>query len=149
MQVPGVAKSVAYGAVYTAVHVRIAPQEGKADANYMERLSWVETYMQDKIMIGSTVYPEPLDVEELWQDVYIRILVHVQDAFNRTAVRLQVDQVVRQLLAFNVGGLRLPRLDRPHLPGRAGGAGRGVRRAGVARHRGSGGRHRPRPGRHR
>ena len=26
MQVPGVAKSVAHGTVYTAVHVRIAPQ---------------------------------------------------------------------------------------------------------------------------
>ena len=31
MQVPGVAKSVAYGTVYTAVHVRIAPTAGKAD----------------------------------------------------------------------------------------------------------------------
>ena len=103
MQVPGVAKSVAHGAVYTAVHVRVAPIDGKADANYMERLlNSVESYLQDKIMIGSQVYPEPADVDDLWQDVYIQILVHVQEAYDRTAVRLQVDQVVRQLLAFAV-----------------------------------------------
>jgi hypothetical protein len=57
--------------------------------------------MQDKIMIGSQVYPEPLDVEDLFQDIQIRILVHVEDAYDRTAVRLQVDQVVRSLVAFN------------------------------------------------
>ncbi len=103
MQVPGVAKSVAYGSVYTAVHVRVAPLDGKADPNYMQRLlNSVEAYLQDKIMIGSQVFPEPLDVEELWQDVYIRILVHVMDAYNRTDVRLQVDQVVRALLNFDV-----------------------------------------------
>ena len=33
MQVPGVAKSVAYGTVYTAVHVLVAPPDGKADAD--------------------------------------------------------------------------------------------------------------------
>lgn len=103
MQVPGVAKSVAHGAVYTAVHVRVAPIDGKADANYMDRLlNSVESYLQDKIMIGSQVYPEPPDVAELWQDVYIQILIHVQDAYDRTAVRLQVEQVVRQLLNFSV-----------------------------------------------
>jgi hypothetical protein len=102
MQVPGVAKSVAYGAVYTAVHVRVAPINGKADANYMARLcNSVYAYMQDKIMIGSQVYPEPLDSETLFQDIQIRILIHVQDAYDRTAVRLQTDQVVRSLLAFN------------------------------------------------
>jgi hypothetical protein len=102
MQVPGVAKSVAYGSVYTAVHVRVAPIDGKADANYMDRLlSAVTGYLQDKIMIGSEVYPEPTDLDDLWQDVYIRILIHVEDAYDRTAVRLQVDQVVRALLVFD------------------------------------------------
>jgi hypothetical protein len=101
MQVPGVAKSVAYGAVYTAVHVRVAPINGKADANYMQRLiNSIYSYMQDKIMIGSQVYPEPLDSETLFEDIQIRVLVHVQDAYDRTAVRLQVDQVVRSLLSF-------------------------------------------------
>jgi Baseplate J-like protein len=102
MQVPGVAKSVSYGTIYTAVHVRIAPQEGKANVDYMQRLcNSVEFYMADKIMIGSTVYAEPIDVNELWHDVYVRITVHVLAAYNRNAVRQQVDTVVRSLLAFN------------------------------------------------
>jgi hypothetical protein len=103
MQVPGVAKSVAYGTVYTAVHVIVAPIDGKADPNYMDRLlKSVLGYMQDKIMVGSQVYPEPSNVDALWQEVFIRLLVHVQDSYDRTAVRLQVEQVVRSLLAFNV-----------------------------------------------
>lgn len=102
MQVPGVGKSVAYGTVYTAVHVRIAPQEGKADPDYMTNLCLeVETYMADKVIVGSTVYAEPHDPDELWQDVYIRITVHVVDSFNRTAVHSQVSAVVRQVVAFN------------------------------------------------
>jgi hypothetical protein len=102
MQVPGVAKSVAYGAVYTAVHVRVAPIGGKADANYMQRLmNSVYSYMSDKIMIGSQVYPEPTDVETLFQDVQIRILIHVMDAYDRSQVRIQTDAVVRTLLDFN------------------------------------------------
>ncbi len=102
MQVPGVGKSVAYGTVYTAVHVRIAPQEGKADPEYMTNLCLeVETYLADKVIVGSTVYAEPHDPDELWLDVYIRILVHVVDSFNRTAVLNQVTSVVRQVVAFN------------------------------------------------
>jgi len=101
MQVPGVSKSVAYGTVYTAVHVRIAPPNGQANVAYMQRLcNSVEAYLNDKIMIGSSVYIEPLDVNELWQDVYIQITVHVQDAYNRTTVRLQTDSVVRSMLSF-------------------------------------------------
>jgi hypothetical protein len=102
MQVPGVGKSVAYGTVYTAVHVRIAPQEGKADPEYMTNLCLeVETYMADKVIVGSTVYAEPHDPEELWQDVFSQITVHVVPSFNRTAVRAQVSTVVRQVVAFN------------------------------------------------
>lgn len=102
MQVPGVAKSVSHGTVYTAVHVRIAPQEGEADSNYMANLILqVEDYMKDKVIVGSTVYAEPTDVNDLWTYVYIRILVHVQDGYNRTSVRQQVDSVVRNTLSFN------------------------------------------------
>ena len=111
LQVPGVAKSVAHGTVYTAVHVRIAPQEGKADAEYMSYLcASVEDYMKDKIIVGSTVYAEPEDVEELWLYTYIRVLVHVLDGFNRTSVRLQVDSILRQVLAFDMVdfGMKVP-----------------------------------------
>ena len=102
MQVPGVSKSVAYGTVYTAVWVKIAPPDGQANTDYMAKLcNSVEAYLIDKIMIGSSVRAVPLDPAELWQDIYIQITVHVQDAYNRTTVRLQTDSVVRSLLAFN------------------------------------------------
>ena len=102
LQVPGVVKSVSYGTVYTAVHVRIAPPDGKANDVYMAQLcNATKAYLQDKVMVGSTVYIEPFDVDDLWQDIYIRVLVHVQPAFNRTSVRSQVESVVRSLLSFN------------------------------------------------
>ena len=106
LQVPGVAKSVSHGTVYTAVHVRIAPQDGQADDNYMQTLlDTVEDYMKDKIMVGSTVYAEPTiaqgGVDALWQDIYVHILIHVAEGFNRTTVRQQVESLTRQALSFN------------------------------------------------
>jgi len=102
MQVPGVAKSVAYGTVYTAVWVRIAPVDGQGNTDYMDRLcTEVEAYLSDKVLVGSSVNVEPTDISILWQDIYIRILVHVVDAYNRTSVRLQVEAVVRSLIAFD------------------------------------------------
>ena len=60
MQVPGVAKSVAYGTVYTAVRVRIAPVGKDQDDAAMDRLCQaVDQYLTDKILIGSSVYVEP------------------------------------------------------------------------------------------
>jgi hypothetical protein len=35
LQVPGVGKAIAYGTLYTAVYVRIAPIDGVGDDNYM------------------------------------------------------------------------------------------------------------------
>jgi nucleotide-binding universal stress UspA family protein len=102
LQVPGVAKSVAYGTVYTAVRVKIAPTGGQGTDEYMVELcAEVEDYMADKIIIGSTVYVEPEMMSELWQDVYIRVLVHVQKGYNRTTVRTAVDAVIRQVLSFD------------------------------------------------
>ena len=102
MQVPGVAKSVAHGTVYTAVHVKLAPQEGQADTTYMQRLiNDVEYYMKDKVIVGSTVYAGPVNVNDLWMNTYIRVLVHVTEGFNRTSVHQQVESVIRQALHFN------------------------------------------------
>ena len=103
LQVPGVSKSVAHGTVYTAVHIKIAPVDGQADANYMTRLcNQVEEYMADKVMIGSSVYAEPENVADLWENIYIRVTVHVVAGYNRTSVRNQVDAAIRAMLAFNV-----------------------------------------------
>ena len=61
----------------------------------------VEYYMKDKVIVGSTVYAEPVDVNELWMNTYIRVLVHVTEGFNRTSVHQQVESVIRQALHFN------------------------------------------------
>jgi hypothetical protein len=105
LQVPGVAKSVATGTTYTAVTIRIAPQDDKGTDTYMAYLcDAVEDYMKDKVMLGSTVYAEPGTVNELHTNanVHIRLLVHVVDGYNRSAVRLQVEKIVRDALDFNV-----------------------------------------------
>ena len=102
LQVPGVAKSVAHGTVYTAVRVKIAPVGGLGTDVYLQRLcAEVEDYMADKVIVGSTVYAEPNTMDELWQDVYIQIFVHVQKGYNRTSVRVSVDATVRQVFAFD------------------------------------------------
>jgi len=105
MQVPGVSKSVAYGTVYTAVHVRVAPPGGQGDDPYMARLcTAVEAYLADKTMVGSTVYAEPNGTnatDSLFQDVFIQVTVHVLTAYNRTSVAAQVESVVRSVMAFD------------------------------------------------
>jgi hypothetical protein len=102
LQVPGVAKSMSHGTVYTAVHVRIAPTDGNANDTYMAELcQQVERYMADKVIVGSTVYAEPTTVNALWQLVYIRVKVHVQDAYNRTTVGTTVQNALRQMMDFD------------------------------------------------
>jgi hypothetical protein len=102
LQVPGVVKSVAFGTVYTAVRVRIAPVGGVANDDYLQRLcDQVEYYMADKVIIGSTVYVEPDTISALWTYLTIRLMVHVEAGYNRTSVRVEVDRVVRQVLAFD------------------------------------------------
>lgn len=103
LQVPGVAKSIAHGAVYTAVYVRIAPTGGVADDHYMDQLcSAAENYLGDKVMVGSVVYAEPRQAFALWLDIFLRVTVHVSEGYNRTNVRLNVDSALRASLAFDV-----------------------------------------------
>jgi hypothetical protein len=112
MQVPGVAKSVASGTVYTSVHVHIAPTGGTGTDELMTQLcDNVERYLSDKIIVGSAVQAEPRplspdpDIEDampqLWQDVFVRVMVHVQESYSRTTVRRNVVAVLRQMLDFN------------------------------------------------
>lgn len=102
LQVPGVAKAIAYGTLYTAVHVRIAPIDGEANSASMDLLiAEVERHLSDKVLVGTHVYAEPESVDDLWLDCHLRITVHVQAAYNRTQVRKSVEQAVRALFAFN------------------------------------------------
>jgi hypothetical protein len=105
LQVPGVSKSMAHGTVYTSVHVRIAPIKGQADDTLMDDLcDRVERYLEDKIIVGSAVMIEPRSpgaIDQLWQDVYVYLMVHVQDSYNRTTVRHNVEAAIRQMMAFD------------------------------------------------
>ena len=102
MQVPNVAKSVAHGAIYTAVYVRVAPADGVGTNAYMEKLcASVEAHLADKVMVGSTVYAEPRNYFDLWRDIFIHITAHVTAGYNRTGVRVNVEQSVRAVLDFN------------------------------------------------
>lgn len=102
LQIPGVAKAIAYGTLYTAVHVRIAPIDGEANSASMDLLiAEVERHLSDKVLVGTHVYAEPESVDDLWLDCHLRITVHVQAAYNRTQVRKSVEQAVRALFAFN------------------------------------------------
>ena len=110
LQVPGVAKSVAYGTVYTVVHVRIAPVGGAATDSCMANSSTeVQAYLADKTVIGSTVYVDPNTVTLLWNPFFIRVMVHVQAGYNRTSVRTSVDGTIRQVMLFDAVdfGLRI------------------------------------------
>jgi hypothetical protein len=103
MQVPGVAKSVSYGTVYTSVRVRIAPVGMDQDDAAMERLTKaVDQYLTDKILIGSSVYIEPPTSDALWQMLYIRMVIHVAETYNRSSVREQVDSVIRKILDYDI-----------------------------------------------
>ena len=106
MQVPGVAKSTAYGTVYTSVHVRIAPiLNSSADSYPDEALdsltSACEIYMADKVLIGATVIMEPDNLDEIWTNLYIRVTVHVNPVYHRANTRNQVDQVLRKILSYS------------------------------------------------
>ena len=102
LQVPGVVKAIAYGTLYTAVHVRVAPVGGAADTAYMARLTAaVEDHLSDKVLVGTHIYAEPANVDDLWLDAHLRITAHVQAAYNRTQVRKSVESAVRSLFAFD------------------------------------------------
>ena len=103
LQVAGVSKSVAYGTLYTAVKIVIAPPGGEATAEAMARLcDSVHQYMSDKILIGSSVVVEPrTGTAPLFQDVYIRVTVYVVANYNRASVRDGVKGVIDSLLDFD------------------------------------------------
>lgn len=102
LRVPGVAKAQAYGTMYSVVYVRVAPIGGTATDAYMESIcTGVEHFLQDKILVGSTVVAEPRTFDELWVDAFIRIKVYVLPEFNRTKIRRDVESAVSTLFSFD------------------------------------------------
>lgn len=101
LRVPGVAKAQAYGTLYSAVYVRVAPIGGTATDGYMNSLcTGVEHFLADKVLVGSNVIAEPRTFDELWTDAFIRANIHVLPEFNRTKIRQDVESALETLFSF-------------------------------------------------
>jgi hypothetical protein len=102
LQVPGVAKAVAYGTIYSVIFVRVAPVGGNASDDYMDRIcTGVEHFLADKILVGTTVVAEPRSFADLWTDVWVRVNLHVESTYNRTKVKTDVETALKALFAFD------------------------------------------------
>jgi len=99
LQVPGVAKAVAYGQIYSAVNVKIAPVGGNlSNTDLMSQLrEQVQAYLSDKILIGSDVFIE----DAQWTDVYINMDLFVLNGFSQEQTKSDVVEVLTNLLAFD------------------------------------------------
>jgi hypothetical protein len=98
VQVPQVGNAVAYGEVYTAVNVRIAPVNGMLNAEGMSILrNKVYNYLSDKIMLGTKVYIEDFE----WEDVWIALDLHVLSGFDKDTVTSNVKSSIENLLSYS------------------------------------------------
>jgi Baseplate J-like protein len=99
LQVPGVAKAVAYGQIYSAISVKIAPVGGIASgALEMAQLRKnVQSYLQDRILIGTKVFVE--DAE--WLNVFIELDLFVLPGFRRVQVEADVRAALDTMFAYN------------------------------------------------
>jgi hypothetical protein len=107
MQVPGVAKSVAYGTVYTAVKVWVGPtlsssKDDLSDEAMARLCRSVEQTSQDKVLVGSTIVAGPTKCSDLWTNLFIRVNIQVAEVFSRLNVRDTVDAVLRKLLGYDM-----------------------------------------------
>lgn len=97
LQVPGVAKAISYGEIYTSINVRIAPVGGDIDSLLMKTLRTdVENYLIDKILIGSSLYVE----DAQWEDFWVTFDLYVLDGFQQDQVTRNVQSAVQDLFAF-------------------------------------------------
>ena len=99
MQVPGVSKAAAYGQVYSAVNVQVAPVGGNMDdPDLMAILRQnVQNYLEPRILIGSKVYVE----NATWTDIWIKLDLHILDGFDQDQTEASVMQAIRDALAFD------------------------------------------------
>jgi phage-related baseplate assembly protein len=99
LQVPGVAKAVAYGQIYSAVNVTVAPVGGNLDSpSFMAAVRRnVQDYLESRILIGSKVYVE----DAQWTDFWIQLDLHVLDGFSQEQTQKDVEQSIRNAFAFD------------------------------------------------
>jgi hypothetical protein len=105
LQVPGVAKAIAYGSVYSSVTVRVAPVGGfdasedfggGEDSNMSRLRASVVNYLSDKVLIGAQTFVE----RPQWHDVEVAVELVVLDGYVRETVRSQVQSAISDLFAF-------------------------------------------------
>lgn len=112
VQVPGVAKAVATGQVYSAVTLRIAPVAGDLlasdDSDTIElkmsaMRNAVEAYLLDKVLLGSNVFVEDIyqHNNQGWEDVVIDMDVYVLSGYNRSQTVASVQAAVETLMAYD------------------------------------------------
>jgi hypothetical protein len=97
LQVPGIKKAVAYGQLYSTVYVRCA-YGASADMLTSEKyVADVERFFIDKTLVGTTVYAEAPE----WNNLYVNVNVSVNPLYNREQVRQNVAVEIENLLAFD------------------------------------------------
>lgn len=67
------------------------------DVGMTRLMTDVEEYMEYRKLVGTTVYAEPVQ----WDDINIRVEIQVADRYSRTAVRAAVDKNIRSLMSFD------------------------------------------------
>lgn len=113
VQVPGVAKAIAYGSVYSAVTLRVAPTGGFTSSHSPDDLdidllpdepesmsnlrSAVGNYLRDRVLIGSKVFVERVQ----WHDVDAELDVYVRDGYRTDVVESGVRSAVEAVFAFD------------------------------------------------
>lgn len=109
LQVPGVAKATAYGQVYSAVTVRIAPVGGAAglDSAALAQLRDAVSYQLSlQSVLGATVFIEDVyqNSNQGWDDAVIDMDVYVLAGYSRPQTLSAVSSALKNLFAFdNVG----------------------------------------------
>lgn len=97
LQVPGIRKAVAYGQSYSTVYVRAA-YGPTADVQVSQRyIADVERYFADKTLVGTTVYAERPE----WNDIYLNVNVSVNPSYNREQVRKNAVAQIQNLFSFD------------------------------------------------
>jgi hypothetical protein len=97
LQVPGIAKAMAYGEIYSSVNIKVAPVTGEVSPTVMAQLKRdVIDYLEDKILVGSKVFVEDF----LWKPAYVSIDVHVLDGFSQDEIKASVISTVTEAFKF-------------------------------------------------
>lgn len=106
VRVPGVARAVAYGQVYSAVTVRIAPVGGAAavsEDQMVQLRTSVEADLRSKSLLGAHVFVEDVyqHNNQGWDDVVLDLDVYVLPGYSRNQVVSRVAARVEELFAFD------------------------------------------------